>query len=254
MRSVVKRLIKKREQPRERRDAHPGKRKKLQKKKKRGIGSYRNILRDYYCVRWAMKVKRRQKTTGRWLLRDWTGARPAVTNFPSFIPYCHAMPCTACCPPLSDSSKSMTWIDDFHSFSFFCFLFVPQVPNIFDQKEKKYTKKRKRKSNWNMMFSPHYVRRLYSTFVLYNQEAANCPRILIWLCVCCASPGRPFSFFVFLFHSSFPLDCLVRDYTTNSTSDHLRNGTVRTVMREEFHFEKDFDFKKMIPSALHFQD
>ena len=183
-----------------------------------------------------MKVKRRQKTTGRWLLRDWTGARPAVTNFPSFIPYCHAMPCTACCPPLSDSSKSMTWIDDFHSFSFFCFLFVPQVPNIFDQKEKKNTKKRKRKSNWNMMFSPHYVRRLYSTFVLYNQEAANCPRILIWLCVC---PGRPFSFFAFFFYS-FPLDFWC------ATIPRIPHRIICGTVQFERRWEKNFTLKKIL--------
>jgi hypothetical protein len=46
-----------------------------------------------------------------------------------------------------------------------------------------------------MMFSPHYVRRLYSTFVLYNQEAANCPRILIWLCVLAPVVPSLFSLF-----------------------------------------------------------
>ena len=177
--------------------------------------------------------------------------------WPTFLlSFLIAMLCHALLAVRPSLIRQRVWreLTTFTRFRFF--VFVPQVPNIFDQKEKKNTKKRKRKSNWNMMFSPHYVRRLYSTFVLYNQEAANCPRILIWLCVLPRSSLLFFRFFFkFFAFVSFGLfgGRLYHEFHIASFAErYSSNGDERRIsLWKRFWFKKKWSRQRCISKISH---
>lgn len=134
----------------------------------------------------------------------WNWSSTSCGQLSFFIPYCHA----SLVRPSLDSSKSMTWIDDFHSFRF---SFSSQkVPNIFDQKKRKYTRKI---GIWCFPLIMLYA-------VVHN--AANCPPILI---------RRSLLFFLFILAFQRRVsECLPCKLLQNSRGQPRVRYIIRTVI------------------------
>ena len=163
--------------------------------------------------------------------------------WPTFLlSFLIAMLCHALLAVRPSLIRQRVWreLTTFTRFRFF--VFVPQVPNIFDQKEKKKYKEKKKKIKLDMIWCfplitlDGYIARSY-----YTTRRRPIALVFSFDCVCC--PGRPFSFFAFFFkffafvsfglfggrlYHEFHIASFAERYSSNG--DEKKNFTLKKIL------------------------